>query len=122
MGFKVDAIAYISSATNKGNYTNAHIMISKKLKTEGETKYFTVFSAYANFFGKAHSQHPLQGQKIRLKEVDVTNAYLDRDGQQQYNKVANFAVYDYELLNNMEEKAPSLQNIDNLTDDVGLPF
>lgn len=122
MGFKAEAIAYIDKAETNEKYTHAHILISKKIKDSNPAKYVLVFSSYVNFYGKAHQQRPLQGQKVRLKEVDVTNAYLDRGGEQKYNKVPNFVVYDYELLQSREEQPSPMQNFEELTADAELPF
>ena len=125
MGFKTDAIAYINSVEEHEYFTRAQILISKKVKDSNPARYSLVFSGRVNFYGAAFKQHPLKGQKIRLKEVDVTNAYLDRDGNQCYNKVPNFAVYSYELLQTRQEQAQDGNiaiSLDDLSPVDDMPF
>lgn len=123
MGFKVDAIAYINSVEEHEYFTRAQILISKKIKDSDPARYSLVFSGRVNFYGNAFKQHPIKGQKIRLKEIDVTNAYLDKGGNQCYNKTPIYAVYGYELMGTNEEKPAPMVSLEELNNsDSDLPF
>jgi hypothetical protein len=97
MGFSVGSYAKIKEVDNKGNYTKAKIVISKKIKGSNPAQYVCSFSGWVTCVGNAHSKAPTAGQKIKITNCDVNNGYLDRDGTQKFNNSPQFTLYDYEL-------------------------
>lgn len=67
----------------KGNWTKCRLAISRKNKDTGE--YEQDFSGYVMMIGQAHAkaQRLRERDRIRLKEVDVSNRY-DKERQREY--------------------------------------
>ena len=95
MGFSVGSYAKIKEVETFGNYSKVKLVISKKDKKSG--KYVCTFSTKCMFCGKAHLCKPMAGQKIQIKNCDVTNGYLDAQGNQKWADKPSFVVYEYEL-------------------------
>ena len=97
MGFSNGAFAKIKTVENKGNYTIAKIVISKKIKDSNPAQYVCTFAGWATFVGKAHQCRPMGGQRIKITNCDVTNGYLDQSGQQKFANSAKCTIFEYEL-------------------------
>jgi hypothetical protein len=120
MAFQNGSYARIKETEDKGNYTKAKIVISKKIK--GTDKYVCTFAGWVTFVGKAHQCRPMSGQKIKLGSCEVSNGYLDKEGNQQFSKSPQYTIYDYELQGD-ENSATAVQpNWETLASDDSLPF
>ena len=127
MGFSPNAFAKIKTVDKKENYTKAKIVISKKIKNSDPVKYECAFAGWATFVGKAHLCNPIEGQKIKILNCDVTNGYLDREGNQQFNKSPQYTIFSYELQNSGgSEYNPYVEggatNFEALSQEDDLPF
>lgn len=130
MGLRVNAFATIKEAIDKGNYTDCKITISRKDKKRNNVWYNT-FTGYATFVGKAHLLRPMKDQRIKILDFEVTNGYLDYNGEQKWNDKCKVAIFDYELQDLTQNKTPNYgvpnytQNTMNF-EDIGtedeLPF
>lgn len=130
MGLKVGAKATIKEVTQReGTYTKGRIAISTKDPKRG--KWYSSFVENVTFISKAHLQHPMVGQKIRIKDIDIHNGYLDKSGEQAFTRKIGIAICDYELefdrkneetpTYNYGEQTVNFEGISELTDD-SLPF
>lgn len=120
MAFQSGSYAKIKEVEDKGNYSKAKISISKKIK--GTDNYVCTFAGWVTMVGKAHQCRPMSGQRIKIGSCDVSNGYIDRDGNQQFAKSAQFTIFDYELQGD-GNSAPSVQpNWEELSSDDDLPF
>ena len=97
MGFSVGSYAKIKEVENKGNYSKAKIVISKKIKGSNPAQYVCTFAGWVTCVGNAHNNRPTAGQKIKITNCDVNNGYLDQDGTQKFNNAPQFTLFDYEL-------------------------
>ena len=98
MGFSVGSYAKIKEVENKGNYSKAKIVISKKIKGSNPAQYVCTFAGWVNCVGNAHSKGLMAGQKIKITSCDVTNGYADRvTGEQKFTNTAQCTLFDYEL-------------------------
>jgi hypothetical protein len=97
MGFTNGAYAKIKEVEDKGNYTKAKISISKRVKNSNPAQFICTYAGWVSMVGKAHQCRPLAGQKIKITNCDVTNGYLDRDGQQKFSQSAQCTIFEYEL-------------------------
>lgn len=98
MGFSVGSYAKIKEVENKGNYTKAKIVISKKIKGSNPAQYVCTFAGWVTCVGNAHSKGLMAGQKIKITNCDVTNGYADRvTGEQKFNNAPQCTLFDYEL-------------------------
>ena len=121
MAFQTGSYAKIKTVDNKGNYTNAKIVISKKVR--GTDKYVCDFAGWVTFVGDAHKCRPMEGQKIKIGACEVSNGYLDRDGNQQFLQKPKFTIYNYELQGESAASAPTVQpNWEELSAESDLPF
>jgi hypothetical protein len=106
MGLKTDCTATIKSVENKGKYSVCRIVINAKDK-ETDT-FYCAFGGYASFIGDAHSASPREGQRIRIKEFDVSNGYFDRfEKTQKWNDRPKVTIFKYELVGASAEKSVS---------------
>ena len=135
MGLRVNAFATIKEATDKGNYTDCKITISRKDKRRNGA-WCTTFVGWATFVGKAHLLRPMQDQRIKILDFEVTNGYLDHNGEQKWNNNPKVAIFDYELQDETRNNQgngkpmsfgassfiPSAQTFDDISDDTDLPF
>jgi hypothetical protein len=122
MGFSNGAYAKIKDVEDKGNYTKAKIVISKKIKNRNPAQYVCTFAGWVSFVGKAHQCRPMSGQKIKITNCDVTNGYMTSDGRQEFAKSAQCTVFEYELQQD-GASAPAVQpNWEELAVDDALPF
>jgi hypothetical protein len=96
MGLRLNAFATIKEANDKGNYTDCKITISRKDKKRNNV-WCTAFVGYATFVGRAHLLRPMKDQRIKILDFEVTNGYLDRNGEQKWNDKCKVAIFDYEL-------------------------
>ena len=138
MGFSVGSYAKIKEVENKGNYSKAKIVISKKIKGSNPAQYVCTFAGWVTCVGNAHSKNPMAGQKIKITNCDVTNGYADKvTGEQKFMNSAQCTLFDYELDNqapmpsgngympsgygspNFANNSP---NFEELPDSDGLPF
>lgn len=104
MGFSVGSYAKIKEVENKGNYSKAKIVISKKIKDSNPAQYVCTFAGWVTCLGNAHRKNPMVGQKIKITNCDVTNGYADKvTGEQKFMNSAQCTLFDYEL----EGEAPS---------------
>jgi len=92
MGFRNNAYAKVwEIKTSQPKYTEVRISISRKNKTNDT--YEQEFSGYVRFIGKAHEKirELIEGDRIVLDSVDVTNRY-DKDKKVTYT---NCVVFDW---------------------------
>lgn len=120
MGFSNGSYAKIKSVEDKGNYSKVKIVISKKIK--GTETYVCEFAGWTTFVGNAHKCRPMEGQRIKIGNCDVSNGYLDRDGTQQFNKSPQFTVYSYDLQGDGNVAPAPQPNWEELPSDSELPF
>ena len=120
MAFQNGSYAKIKEVEDKGNYSKVKISISKKVK--GTDKYVCDFAGWVTFVGNAHKCRPMQGQRIKLGNCEVSNGYLDRDGNQQFCKSPQFTVYSYELQDGGNGAPIPQPNWEELSTDGDLPF
>lgn len=97
MGFSNGAFAKIKEVDNKGNYTKAKIVISKKVKNSNPAQYICTYAGWVSMVGKAHNCRPMAGQKIKITNCDVTNGYLDQSGEQKFSQAPQCTIFEYEL-------------------------
>lgn len=98
MGFSVGSYAKIKEVENKGNYSKAKIVISKKIKGSNPAQYVCTFAGWVTCVGNAHNNRPTAGQKIKITNCDVTNGYADKvTGEQKFMNSAQCTLFDYEL-------------------------
>lgn len=97
MGFSVGSYAKIKEVENKGNYSKAKIVISKKVKDSNPAQYICTYAGWVTCVGNAHNKRPIVGQKIKITNCDVTNGYLDKSGNQMFSNSAQCTLFDYEL-------------------------
>lgn len=120
MGFQNGSYAKIKEVETKERFTKAKIVISKKV--QNSDKYVCDFAGFVTFLGKAHQCRPLAGQRIKLGSCSVSNGYLDKDGNQQFNKSPQYTVFDYELQED-GNSAPVVQpNWEEISTSDDLPF
>lgn len=119
MGLRQGCFCKVWKVENKGNWSRCQISVSAKNKKTGQ--YETNFSANVNFVGKAHSNAPQEGQRIKITDFEVTNVYVKADGTKSYE--AHYTVFDYEVVgeNNATQQQQSL-NIEELENSDRLPF
>lgn len=132
MGFSNGAFAKIKEVENKGNFTKAKIVISKKVKNSTTAQYICSFAGWVSMVGKAHQCRPMTGQKIKITNCDVTNGYLDRSGEQKFAQAPQCTIFEYELQQDGNNTAyvPSAYGSgssggfeqSSLEDDGSLPF
>lgn len=96
MGLRTNAFATIKEVAEKGNYTDCKITISRKDKRRNGA-WCNTFTGWATFVGKAHLLRPMQNQRIKILDFEVTNGYLDNNGTQKWNTNPKVAIFDYEL-------------------------
>ena len=121
MGFCVGAFAKIKSVEDKGNCTKAKIVVSKKIKDSNPAQYVCTFAGWCTFVGKAHHCRPMEGQKIKITNCDVTNGYLDREGQQKFTNTPQCTIFEYELQDGGGAPMPQ-PNWEELSESDDLPF
>ena len=97
MGFSNGAFAKIKEVDNKGNYTKAKIVISKRIRNSNPSQYVCTFAGWVTFVGKSHLCRPQAGQKIKITSCDVTNGYLDQSGEQKFSQAPQCTIFEYEL-------------------------
>lgn len=97
MSLREGAYAKIKSIEYKDNYATGKITISKKVKNSNPTKYYCSFSGYATFVSDAFHCRPQEGQKIKITSYEVSNGYLDKDGNQKFSDRVKVAIFAYEL-------------------------
>ena len=105
MGFSANAYATIKKVDVKQNMTNCKITISKKDKARD--KYVCLFAGWVSFVGNAHLCKPQVGQKIKITNCDVSNGYLDREGEQKFRNTPQFAIFGYELQGDLPTQSPT---------------
>ena len=121
MGFSAGSYAKIKRVVEtKEKFTKAQIVISAKDKKSG--KYACVFSGVCSFVGKAHLCKPMEGQKIQIKNCDVTTGYLDGNGEQKWNDKPSFVIYEYELQGGASAAPTPAPSWSEIADDDSLPF
>ena len=107
MGFSVGSYAKIKEVENKGNYTKAKIVISKKIKNSNPAQYICTYAGWVNLVGNAHSKGLTAGQKIKITNCDVANGYADKvTGEQKFSNTPMLTLYDFEI----EGAAPSINS------------
>ena len=98
MGFTNGAYAKIKEVDNKGNFTKAKIVISKKVKNSNPAQYICTYAGWVSMVGKAHNCRPMAGQKIKITNCDVTNGYSDKvTGEQKFMNSPQCTIFEYEL-------------------------
>ena len=97
MGFSNGAFAKIKEVENKGNYTKAKIVISKKVKNSNPAQYICTYAGWVSMVGKANNCRPMAGQKIKITSCDVTNGYIDQSGEQKFANSPQCTIFEYEL-------------------------
>ena len=98
MGFANGAYAKIKEVDNKGNFTKAKIVISKKIKNSEPAQYVCTYAGWVSMVGKAHNCRPMAGQKIKITNCDVTNGYSDKvTGEQKFMNSPQCTIFEYEL-------------------------
>lgn len=121
MSLREGAYAKIKSIEYKENYATGKITISKKVKNSNPTKYYCSFSGYATFVGDAFHCRPQEGQKIKITSYEVSNGYLDKDGNQKFLDKVKVAIFGYELQEDVPQ-ASALPKFDLDIDESSLPF
>jgi hypothetical protein len=97
MGFSNGAFAKIKEVDNKGNFTKAKIVISKRVRNSNPAQYICTYAGWVSMVGKAHNCRPMAGQKIKITNCDVTNGYLDQSGEQKFSQAPQCTIFEYEL-------------------------
>lgn len=123
MGFCNNAYATIKEVENKGSTTNCKLTISKKDKVTG--KYACTFAGWTVFVGNAHLCKPMAGQKIKITNCDVSNGYVDKNGDQKWNTTPRYTVFAYELQGDNSAptfNAPPPMDFTDISNDTDLPF
>ena len=121
MAFQNGSYAKIKTIDRKENFTSAKIVISKKVK--GTEKYVCEFAGWVTMVGDAHKCRPMEGQKIKIGSCDVTNGYLDKDGNQQFLQKPKFTIYSYELQGgSVSGEAVAQPNWEEFSSEDTLPF
>ena len=120
MAFQTGSYAKIKTIENKGNYTSAKIVISKKVR--GTDKYVCDFAGWVTFIGDAHKCRPMEGQKIKIGSCEVSNGYLDASGNQQFCQKPQFKIYSYELQDGVAGSPVPQPNWTDIAEEDGLPF
>lgn len=126
MGLRPNAFATIKELEDKGTYAVGKITISNKDKRR-DNKWCCSFTGYATFVGRAYKIRPMKDQRIKILDFEVTNGYLDVNGEQKWNDKPKVAIFDYELQNDNNSapsysaplNAPSFEELDMGSD---LPF
>ena len=122
MGFCNGAFAKIKEVDAKENFTKAKIVISKRVRNSNPAQYVCTYAGWVTFVGDAHKCHPMAGQKIKIVNCDVTNGYLDQQGQQKFSNSAQCTIFSYELQQD-GNSAPAVQpNWEELGEGSDLPF
>lgn len=123
MGLRENAYAKIKSIEYKDSYAKGKIVISESVKNSNPTKYYCSWTGYVSFVGDAFYCKPQIGQKIKIINYDIKNGYLDKDGNQQFLKTPNVAIFKYELQdsNGASQTQPQLDLSDYGNEDT-LPF
>lgn len=109
MGLRTNCYAKVWKIENKGNWSRCQISVSAKNKKTGQ--YEPNFSANVNFVGKAHSNAPQEGQRIKITDFEVTNVYVKADGTKSYEP--HYTVFDFEPLDGGTTQQQTL-NLDDL--------
>lgn len=113
MGLRTNCFAKVWKVENKGNWSRCQISVSAKNKKTGQ--YETNFSANVNFVGKAHSNAPQEGQRIKITDFEVTNVYVKADGTKSYEP--HYTVFDFELLDGgtsiTQQQTPNLDDLES---------
>lgn len=133
MGFGNGAYAKIKSVIKSTDkVTECKITISKKNpKTQ---QYELQFAGYVKFIGKAHLQRPMENQRIKIVNCDVTNAYV-KNGVLEFNQKPVFIIYEYELQDEQSTThsysqpseyvsypPPEVTSFETLTSNFDIPF
>lgn len=122
MAFQNGSYAKIKEVEDKGNYTKGKIVISKKIRGTEPIQYVCSFAGWVTFVGRAHQCRPMAGQRIKIGNCDVSNGYLDRDGNQKFSNSPQFTVYDYELQGDGQNAPLAPPTWEELKTDEDLPF
>jgi hypothetical protein len=120
MGFSVNSYAKIWEVEDKGKYALCKISISSKKR--GTNVYEKTFNGKVAFFGDAYNCRPMEGQRIKILNCDVTNReFVKQDGTKTYPMA--FSIFKYELQEdpNSAVSTPSLVEMTDL-DDSDIPF
>lgn len=121
MSLREGSYAKIKSIEYKNNYATGKITISKKVKNSNPTKYYCSFSGYATFVGDAFNCRPQEGQKIKITSYEVSNGYLDMEGNQKFSDRVKVAIFAYELQDSNGNTAIEPMRLEPI-DDSQLPF
>lgn len=125
MGFRNTAYATVWSVEEgRGNFTKCRISVSRKNRDTGE--YEQDFSGFVMMIGPAHAkaQRLHERDRIRLKEVDVSNHY-DKERNREF---IDYKCFDFEFADDngasaqAPADAPSTQEPEPVEGDEELPF
>ena len=104
MGFRTKAYATVWQVNPKTDtLTSVRISISRKNKQTGQ--WDTDFSGYASFIGTANAKKALtlkERDRIRLKDVDVTQKFVKQGENGEGKTYTNFNVYSFETQEEIE--------------------
>lgn len=120
MAFGNNCFVKIWGVVDKGNFAEVEVSSNKKNRQTGE--YETDFrSKFVRFVGDAYHCRPMEGQKIKIIDCTVTNAYK-KDGQNMFLKNPIYTVFKYELQS--DEGTPTNTGTTLLLNEVNeeLPF
>ncbi len=121
MGLRENSYAKIKTIEYKDSYAKGQITISEKVKNSNPVKFYCSWTGYVSFVGDAFLCKPQAGQKIKIISYDNKNGYLDKDGNQQFSKTPNVAIFKYELQADSHSNSTTSPAFE-LVNDETLPF
>ena len=104
MGFSVGSYAKIKEVEDKGKYSKAKIVISRR-NPDNSSQYVCTYAGWVTMVGRAHQNRPMANQKIKITNCDITNGYIDRTGMQRFSNAPQCTIYDYELQSDLQSNA-----------------
>lgn len=118
MGFGVNQYATVKNTVDNDGRLVVHLTTAKKAQ---DGKYHCDFSSrFVRFVGKAREKKPIEGDRIKILNCVVENAYF-KDGKTEFTKEAKYTVFDYEFIDHWDTDKKGENKSDDDVDD-GLPF
>lgn len=93
-------------------------LVTKKKGQDGKWR-CDFSSRFINFVGKAKQKEPLEGDRIKILNCGVENAYVNEDEELVFLKNPRYTVFDYEFIEHYDDNKKDDKKQD---DDDGLPF
>lgn len=119
MAFSNGAYATVKRTAVENGRLLVHLITSKKGQ---DGKYHCDFSSrYIVFVGKARDKEPLEGDRIKILQCAVENAYINQDDEIIFLKNPKYIVFDYEFIEHWDDNKKIDYAAKTITDD-DLPF